>query len=175
MFKVLLQPFPVFVSVSCIVDDEVFFAGHSEDCEVVDYSALGIAQEGVLALADWEGRNIVGGESVQEALSVFSFDGYSPHVGDIEESNVVADSFALGDDAFEPDGEIEASVIDESAMFFMILVNRCLLSQFWDSLGVMNFFCWIEKGVGYVGGIGVWGIIFKVSVSKPSFFPHLGQ
>lgn len=50
-------------------------------------------------------------------------------MGNVEDSTIVSDMLALRDYAFEPDGEIVASIFDNIAAPLVIVIDLSLLSQ----------------------------------------------
>ena len=94
-------------------------------------------------------------------------------MGDVEYSTVVPDAVAFRDYALEPDGEVETSILDNVTVLPVILIDvgsSCQDRRLASSVLV-------EKRMrsSYGPGTGVSGIIFRFSVSNPSFLPHLGQ
>src|SRR5260370_5346878 len=133
----VLKPGPVLVSISSIVDDQILGLTCSEDRKVVDYSRAWIAEEGIVSLADFECGNVVCYEAVEKCLRPLALNRNSSHVRDVKQPCVRSYGFALGDYSLEPDRKLVISVVDNIAMFLVIIIDLRSLRHCRPCLGTL--------------------------------------
>ena len=77
--------------------------------QVVDDPAVGIAEDGILDLAEGEGGRVVGGQSLHRGEGSRAADFELAHVTDVEEPDIRANAAVLLDDAGVLHGHVPAA------------------------------------------------------------------
>ena len=132
------NPGIVLVDVGSIDGKEEAVVGKSADAGVVDGAAIGIAHHAVEHLPGRHTTEVVGEQMVDESLSVGSGDDDLTHVGDVEDTAVVAHGIVLLDDGgvlyrhvIAGEGLHESALCDmarmETGLFHIYLYNDIII------------------------------------------------
>lgn len=106
----------VFLMVCGIHDHAVGVGGDAVDDDVVDDSAIGVGEHGVLPLVIGEGGDIVDRDMFEEFEDIFAAECEASHVGDVKHSGSVANGLSFGDNGFVLDGEFESGEFDHASV-----------------------------------------------------------
>ena len=94
----LLHPCPVLVDIGSIDDEEEVVLAHLVDQQIVDGTTILVAHHTIIDLTYGCASNVVGKDVLHIALCIPALHRNLSHVGDIEESNMFANSGMLGGD-----------------------------------------------------------------------------
>ena len=106
---VLAHPIHVLVDVGCVDDKEEVALAHAVDEQVVDGAAVGVAHHAIEDFSVCGTGDVIGEDVVDIALGILALDAHLAHVGDVEDTAVLAHGVVLFDDGGILDGHVEST------------------------------------------------------------------